>query len=228
MKQIRIALQGTALLVAAVTGVLAPRAAYAADPATAAKPAAPASQAAQTPADAAAAQAKMKAEMEAFTKLGQPGERHKRLAALVGRWTTSGKTWTSPDQPPMTFGGTMEASLILDGHYLQELHKSSFMGQPFEGRSIEGYDNVRKEYFSTWIDSMGTGVEIYHGACDEPCTTLTQFTDSVDPMTGNKIKMRQITTYVDADTFRQEMFVVGAGKDGQDEKIMELVAKRSR
>jgi hypothetical protein len=224
MKQIRISLQLTALLVGAVTGIVAPLAAHAA-PATTEKPAA--SQGAQTAQDP-AAQAKMKKEMDAYTKLGQPGEHHKRLAGMAGKWTTSGKAWMSPDQPPMTFGGTMEAFWILDGHYLQEMHKSTFMGQPFEGRSIEGYDNVRKEYFSTWIDSMGTGLEVFHGTCDEPCKVLTQFSDGIDPMSGKKIRTRQVTTYVDADTFREEMYVVGAGKDGQDEKTMEMVVKRTR
>ena len=32
------------------------------------------------------------------------------------------------------------------------------MGQPFSGVGIDGYDNLRKKYVTTWIDTMGTGI----------------------------------------------------------------------
>ncbi len=32
------------------------------------------------------------------------------------------------------------------------------MGMPFEGMGIDGYDNLAKQYVSTWVDNMGTGI----------------------------------------------------------------------
>jgi hypothetical protein len=207
-----------ALLALAVPLSFTARSLHAADPQPQAAAPAPAPSAAD-------AQAKAKAEMEAYMKLIQPGEHHKHLGNLAGKWKTSGKMMT-PGQPPIEMGGTMEASWILGGRYLQELHTGSFMGQPFEGRSLDGYDNMTKEYFSTWVDNMGTGVMVFRGSCDDPCKVLTETAEGPDPMTGNVVKSKNVTTFVDPDTYRFEMYMVGAGKDGQDTKIMEMIAKR--
>jgi hypothetical protein len=177
------------------------------------------------PADA---QAKMKAEMDAYMKLAQPGEHHKMLGHLAGKWVATGKTWMNPGQPPVEMNSTVEASWILGGRYLQEVHTSSFMGQPFEGRSLDGYDNYTHEYFSTWVDSMGTGVMVFRGKCDDPCTALTETAEGPDPMTGKVMKSKTVTTFVDPDTYRFEMYMVGVGKDGQDAKVMDLIAKRQK
>jgi hypothetical protein len=32
------------------------------------------------------------------------------------------------------------------------------MGMPFEGLGYTGYDNVRRKYVGTWMDSFGTGL----------------------------------------------------------------------
>jgi len=193
---------------------------HAADPQ--AQAAAPASAPAPSASDA---QAKAKAEMDAYMKLAQPGEHHKRLGHLAGKWKTTGQMF-SPGQPAIEMTGTMEASWILGGRYLQELHTGSFMGQAFEGRSLDGYDNIAKEYFSTWVDNMGTGVMVFHGSCDDPCKVMTSTAEGPDPMTGKVMKTKTVTTFVDPDTYRFEMYTVGAGKDGQDTKVMDMTGKR--
>jgi len=173
-------------------------------------------------------QARVKADMEAYTQLAQPGEHHKRLSNLAGRWKTTSKTWMSPGQPPIEVSGTIEASWILGGRYIQGLHTGSFMGQPFEGRSLDGYDNVTREYFSTWIDNMGTGVMFFRGSCDDPCKVLTETAEGPDPMTGKVLRTRNVITFIDRDTYRSEMYAVGVSKDGQDAKVMDMIATREK
>jgi hypothetical protein len=210
-----------ALLALAIPLGFTARPLHAADPqAQAAAPAA-----APAPSGAADAQAKAKAEMDAYMKLAQPGEHHKRLGQLAGKWKTSGQMF-NPGQPPIEMTGTMEASWILGGRYLQELHTGSVMGQPFEGRSLDGYDNIAKEYFSTWVDNMGTGVMVFHGSCDDPCKVVTSTAEGPDPMSGKVVKTKTVTTFVDPDTYRFEMYMIGAGKDGQDTKVMDMTGKR--
>jgi hypothetical protein len=209
--------------VALALALLAPLALRAADPppASSASPAA----AARTSATPQEMQPQTKAQIEAYEKLAQPGEHHKHLGSLAGKWKVTGKSWMAPGQPPIDMAGTMEASWILGGRYLQEVHKGTFFGKPFEGRSLDGYDNTTHEYFSTWVDNMGTGVMVFRGSCDDPCKVLTETAEGPDPMSGKMMKTKSVTTFVDPDTYRFEMYLVG---EGQEAKMMEIVAKRAR
>jgi hypothetical protein len=57
----------------------------------------------------------------------------------------------------------VRAHAILGGRFLVEEVEGKMMGQGFKGMSITGYDNVRKEYQSIWMDSMSTGVTLSSG-----------------------------------------------------------------
>lgn len=172
------------------------------------------------------AQAQMKAQMDAYAKLSMPGEHHKRLASLAGKWNVTGKAWMVPGQPPMDMTSTMEASWIMGGRYLVSVYKGSFMGQPFEGHGVDGYDNGSHEYFSTWVDNMGTGVMVARGTCGDPCNALTETAETVDPLSGKTMKTKSVVTFVDDNTYRMEMYLVGAGPGGQDVKEMEFTGTR--
>jgi hypothetical protein len=146
------------------------------------------------------------------------------MAAMAGHWTFTMSMWMAPGQPPMQSSGTMEASAILGGRYLPSTYKGSMMGMPFEGHGLDGYDNVKQEYFSTWVDNMSTGVMMSTGKCDDPaCKTLTMTSEMPDPATGKVMKVREVTTHVDKDNVKFEMFM----DPGQGEmKTMEMHLKR--
>jgi hypothetical protein len=164
-------------------------------------------------------------EMQAWAAAAAPGEAHKRLASMAGKWTYTMTMWMAPGAPPTTEpGGTIESSMVLGGRYLQSTYKGSVMGQPFEGHGLDGYDNVTKEHFGTWVDNMGTGVMIMKGKCEDPaCKVMTSVGEMNDPMAGGPVKVRTVTTHVDKDNFKFEMFMVGGE---QDQKTMEINAKR--
>ena len=79
-----------------------------------------------------------------------PGEQHKQLARMSGDWTFTQKFWMAPGQPPGESSGTMHADVLLGGRYVEHSWHGSFMGMPFEGRGTEAYDNVGKQYVSSW------------------------------------------------------------------------------
>lgn len=164
------------------------------------------------------------AEMEAMAKAATPGENHKHLGRYVGTWNTSMKAWMAPETPPMESKGTMQSEWILGGRYLQSTYKGDFMGQPFEGRSLEGYDNVTKQFQSTWIDNMSTGIMVSKGTCDAGCKTLTMNGEMADPMTGKTMQVKSVTTFTDANSWKMEMY--GPGPDGASFKMMEIVGTK--
>ncbi len=153
-----------------------------------------------------------------------PGEHHRHLDSMAGSWNTKFKLWMDPSQPPMESAGTAEAKWILDGRYLESVHKGNMMGMPFEGHGLEGYDNLAKEYVGTWVDNMGTGIMVSKGKCSDGGKVHTGIGDTLDPMTGKATKVRMVTTAVDAKSYRMEMYMTPQG--GSEFKSMEMVATR--
>lgn len=164
------------------------------------------------------------AEMEAMQKAMTPGEPHKHLARLAGDWTFTNKMWMDPSQPPMESTGTMRGETILGGRYVQTNWSGNVMGQPFEGRGTEGYDNMAKQYVSVWMDNLSTGLLYSTGTCDDKAMKCSFKGDMMDPMTGQKSYMRTEITWMDANNFKNEMY--GPGPDGKEFKWMEITMKR--
>jgi Protein of unknown function (DUF1579) len=164
------------------------------------------------------------AEMEAMTKAMSPGEPHKRLARMAGDWTYTNKMWMAPNQPPEDSTGTMHAETILGGRYVQTTWTGNMMGMTFEGHGTEGYDNIAKQHVSSWVDNMGTGIILSTGTCDDSGNKCSMKGDMMDPMTGKKSYMRSEMTWMDANTFKNEMY--GPGPDGKEFKWMEMTVKR--
>jgi uncharacterized protein DUF1579 len=178
----------------------------------------------EKPKEPAAPPAMSAAEMEAMQKAMSPGEPHKRLARLAGDWTFTTTMHMAPGQPPVESEGTMHGEVLLGGRYVEHTWKGNMMGMAFEGRGTDAYDNVAKQYVSSWIDSMSTGIVVQTGACDDAGKTCTYTGDVWDPMTGQKSTMKSVITWIDDNTFTNAMY--GKGPTGEEMKMMEIVAKR--
>jgi hypothetical protein len=163
-------------------------------------------------------------EMEAMMKAMTPGEQQKRLANMAGDWTVTTTLWMDPSQPPAVSDGTMHAESIMGGRYVESVWHGSMMGMPFEGRGTDGYDNVAKQYVSSWVDNMGTGIMYLTGSCDDGGKKCTMTSDMIDPMSGKKTTVRQVSTWQDANDFTLEMY--GADPTGKEFKMMQIAAKR--
>jgi len=55
------------------------------------------------------------------------------------------------------------------------------MGMPFEGIGINGYDNLKKKFVSTWIDNMGTMIVMSTGTFDPATKTFTYMGEMDNP-----------------------------------------------
>ena len=94
--------------------------------------------------------------MEKMMQLATPGEEHKALAKMAGKWENDYKYRMGPDAPWMEFKGTSEAKPVLGGRYMMDSLHFEMMGMPMEGLQFLGYDNMKEEYISLWADSMST------------------------------------------------------------------------
>jgi len=161
-----------------------------------------------------------KAEMEAYMKAGTPGAPHQALAATAGQYDLKIKSWHEAGGPAMEDTGTATRSMMLGGRVLVEEVRSSMMGMPYTGQAMTGFDNVTGKYWSTWNDSMSTGIMVTEGTCDAGKRTC-EFTGSWnDPVKKVPVKARMTTRWTSPTTEVFEMY--GPGKDGREMKMMEI------
>ena len=161
--------------------------------------------------------------MEAYQKLATPGEPHKLFATLTGSWTTATKEWMEPGKPPMESTGSVDMKMLLEGRFLQQEFSGNMMGQPYSGIGLSGYDNLRKRYVSTWIDSMGTGIFMMEGTASADGKTIT-LKGQHPELGGGQMSHRAVWKIVDANTQTFEMY--GAHGHGKETKMMEITYTR--
>jgi hypothetical protein len=160
-----------------------------------------------------------KAEMEAYMKAGTPGAPHQALAAMAGTYDIKVKGWQDPAGPPTEDTGTATRKMALDGRVMVEEVSSSMMGMPFTGHGMTGYDNVTGKYWSTWTDSMSTGLMVSEGTCDakNACTFTGSWNDAIKK---GPVKARMTSRWTSPATEVFEMYA--PGKDGKEMKMMEI------
>ena len=77
---------------------------------------------------------------------GTPGAAHKALEPLVGNWTAEVKSWMTPGAPPTVSQATAKSTWVMNGRFVQQEFTGDFMGKPFRGVGLTGYDNTKKKY----------------------------------------------------------------------------------
>lgn len=169
----------------------------------------------------------MQAQMAKMKELGTPGAEHAVLKAFEGDWTVSSLSWMKPKDKPEKSTGTSSISWVFDGRFLKQEYKGDWAGQPFEGLGFVGYDKMKKEYVSVWMDSMSTNLFHSTGQYDEATKTIKDGGTFNCPMTGEVDKwFRAEWKSVDNDTHTYSMYIKDA--EGKEFRSMELTYKRAK
>ena len=136
---------------------------------------------------------------------GAVGPQHEAMAKMVGNWKVEGKSWMAPGTDPMPMDATAKVSMVLGGRYLIEEFKSDFMGQPFEGRLVQGYDNIRQMHWCMWTDNMSTGCFMSDGVETSP--GVIEFVGTAtDILTPGGRTTRMVATQNDDGTHSLQMY----------------------
>ncbi len=77
-----------------------------------------------------------------------------------------------------------ETKWVLDGRFIQQDTKGEFMGQPWVGFGLTGYDNMSKMFVSFWVDNSSTAMYSSRGTYDAGSKTFTFYGTMDDPMTS--------------------------------------------
>lgn len=122
---------------------------------------------------------------------------HAALLQDVGAWdaivesTCSGET--TKDK------GSELVHAICDGRWTWSVFRSQFLGKPFVGHALVGWDANKKKYASMWIDSMSATCSVTSGTFDEKTKTYS-FTGSCTGPDGKPMQVEQTLSYEDKDS----------------------------
>ena len=165
------------------------------------------------------------AAMAAYEKMNAPGKEHERLKPLAGEFEADVKWWMAPGQPPQSTKGKEKGELILGGRFLQTHYQGEMMGKPFSGQMLIGFDNGKKKYVSSWVDSTNTAIMTAEGTADEAGKVITLLSEMREP-DGRMQKFKQVTTIVDDKSHTYHMMVMLP--DGGEFKVLEITYKRTK
>jgi len=172
--------------------------------------------------------------MKQMMEMSKLNENHKLLADMNGSWNYNIKMWMNPDPnaKPQESKGTATRKSAMGGRYavMDVTGKMQMPGEDgkmkvmeFKGMGIEGYDNVKKKFVSSWIDNMSTGIQFSEGTYDPASKTFT-FTSEMEMMPGMKTPVREVLKMTDKDHMMMEWYET---RSGQEKKTMEIAYTRA-
>lgn len=155
-----------------------------------------------------------------------PGDVHKMMAKWNGTWNGEVTMWMYPGAPEQKSKSTAVNKMVMNGLYQQSTHSGNMMGMPFSGMSTTAYDIHRKEFVSTWIDNMGSGIMVLKGPWDDATKTVNLKGRMTDPGTKGDVDVRETFKIIDDNTQEMEMFM--EMPDGKEFKTMNIRYTRKK
>ena len=122
----------------------------------------------------------------------KPGEHHKHLKMMAGTWDVKSKFHMVPGQI-IEMNGVEVAKMQPGGFWLISDFSGKFMGEPFHGHGVLGYEAHKKEYVGTWVDSIASVLVISKGTCSKDGRVTTMIGKSFNPMEKREVTYKQVT-----------------------------------
>ena len=127
----------------------------------------------------------------------------------VGSWDVEIKTWAGPGEPTVTQG--KETNRMLGEHWLLTDFQGNMMGLEFSGHGTYSYDEEKKQYFGTWIDSLSPGEMEMIGKHDPAKQTMVY--EGMAPGPDGKLAKHVIATTYKHDGTRVMTMHMQSGED---------------
>jgi hypothetical protein len=153
----------------------------------------------------------------------KPGPEHEIFEQDLGVWDATVETVMEPGGKPNVSKGVETNTLLGGGLWMISDFQSEFLGAPFQGHGVTGYDPTKKKYVGTWVDSMSTGLTITEGTYDPQTKTMTARFEGPGP-DGTMMKMRTVSQWKDDNTRVFTMYSP-AGRS-EEFAVMKITYKR--
>lgn len=136
-----------------------------------------------------------------------PGKEHEKLKEMEGTWDYVMTAEGAPESK-----GVSVMKMVLGGMWLETHFEGEFAGQKFTGRGLDSFDAASGKYKSVWCDSTSGSPTVFTGTYDEAGKVLTMTGESMGP-DGSPMKMKSVSTTVDADHLDFRMMIVAGDQD---------------
>ncbi len=169
-----------------------------------------------------------KGEAPNMEEMDPPGENHKLLQKLVGKWTLDMKMWMGPEA--MEYSVPCEWTSEMGGRFVRESYEMKNSAMDHKGILWIGYDNMRKKFRSVQFMSVSTMSNMYEGDYDAESKKLTMTTTW--PMTWQGQTMEYTTKHIyhfeSDDKINFTVMSKVKGADGDFHKEVEGAFKRRK
>ncbi|MCB9903381.1 MAG: DUF1579 family protein [Planctomycetes bacterium] len=157
-------------------------------------------------------------------EMPKPTEQHKMLMKSVGTWEGT-LTMSMPGMP--TEGVAAKEVVTAFGPFWTTSHFTcDFMGMPFEGSGLMGYDPNKEKYLGTWIDNMSPALAVMEGELDEESGKLTMHYEAINMMTGEMTPHSNVMT-MGENSYTLE-FYMGEGDEAMHTMTIEMKRKMEK
>ena len=123
----------------------------------------------------------------------QQSPEHAMVVKGAGDYEGTMTMWM-PGAPEPMKAPCRETVTAIGGLWTVSHFQMEFMGQPFSGSAILGFDAEKKKFVGSWIDSMNPRITNMEGEWDDSKKAIVMHYDMFDQMAGEMVTMRSVTT----------------------------------
>ena len=154
-------------------------------------------------------------------EMPKPGPEFDVFKTDVGTWDVEIKMWAGPGEPTVTKG--KETNRMLGGFWLLTDFQGNMMGLDFKGHGVYSYDQKKKQYVGTWMDSLSPSKMDMTGKYDKDKKTMTY--EGMAPGMDGKPALHVLKTTYKGDGTRVMTMHIKTGETMM--KIFEMNYKKS-
>lgn len=153
-------------------------------------------------------------------------EFHQLLARASGAWTGQATMTFSPTAPAITSTSSLTNSMAMGGLFQLSEITYNINGQQLRGVRVTGYDANKKIFTRAMIQDGGNGVAM-EGPWDPATKSTTMRYQQLNNATGQYAEMKEVYTFVDANTELLEIYRMDA-KTSKEFKILNVKWTRNQ
>lgn len=169
--------------------------------------------------------ADINAMLAAMARHAAPGPQHARLQAMEGDWDTQLTVYLG-GKAQAGEKGKAEFFPILDGRFIAEEYRGTFMGKPVSSHIVFGYDNAQKKYSSIRVTSLATDIMVREGQADASGNTITLTGVSFDAVSGKPGQGRMVYRFDGKDKITVEVYETAPGR--KETRLFDVVYMRRK